>query len=193
MKVKVKHIKPISQIINSEKERWEKDVEIIALLQNVSKEKVLNYPFYKLNHYRNKIKFLYSKENNFKVRKYLFKNFRIYKLVNDVETFTTSRMLSIKTYSKDIEGNINKLCALLYKPLFSDGIDSEGNEKDLSYTVTSRMEKDFSKMSYTNVAGAVFFFLNVYQSLSEVSEIYLKELNSEMMKIIEIQTQTNIK
>ena len=64
MKVKVKHIKQISQIINSEKERWEKDVEIIALLQNVSKEKVLNYPFYKLNHYRNKIKFLYSKENN---------------------------------------------------------------------------------------------------------------------------------
>ena len=88
-----------------------------------------------------------------------------------------------------MEGNFSKLCALVYKPLFSDGIDSDGNESDLSYTVTSRMENDFSEMSYTKVAGAVFFLSKVSQTLSEASNWIIKDL--EMTMTAETKTPTH--
>ena len=50
---------------------------------------------------------------------------------------------------------------------------------DLSYTVTNRMKKDFAEMSYTKVAGAVFF----YQSFSDFernSNWIIKDLEMTM-------------
>ena len=176
MKIKVKHIPEITKIINSESTRIEKDCKILALVKGIELKEVESWKFFKLNYYRNQIKFLYAKDNVYRLNKYIIYKWRVYRLINDVEYFTTNRALSIKAYLKDMEGNFSKLCALVYKPLFSEGIDSDGNESDLSYTVTSRMEKDFSEMSYTKVAGAVFFLSKVSQTLSEASNWIIKDL-----------------
>ena len=173
MKIKVKHIPEITKIINSQSTRIEKDCKILALVKGIELKEVESWKFFKLNYYRNQIKFLYAKDNVYRLNKYIIYKWRVYRLINDVEYFTTNRALSIKAYLQDMEGNFNKLCALVYKPLFSEGIDSEGNESDLSYTVTNRMEKDFSEMSYTKVAGAVFFLSKVYAKFNRQCLIFV--------------------
>lgn len=177
MKVKVKHIPEINKIINNELlKRWEKDAKIIALVKGISVDEVNSWRFYKLNYYRNQIKFLYAKDNAYRVNKYVIKGFRVYRMVNDIEYFTANRALSIKAYINNMETNFSKLCALVYKPLFAQGLDDEGNEKDLNYSVTNRMEKDFAEMDYKKIAGAVFFYSNVSRSLNEVSTLIINEL-----------------
>ena len=42
------------------------------------------------------------------------------------------------------------------------------------------MEKDFSEMSYTKVAGAVFFLSKVSQTLNEASNWIIKDLEMTM-------------
>lgn len=186
MKIKVKHIPEITKIINSESTRIEKDCKIIALVKGIELKEVESWKFFKLNYYRNQIKFLYAKDNVYRLNKYIIYKWRVYRLINDVDYFTARRLLSIKAYLKDMEGNFNKLCAVVYKPLFSKGIDNDGNESDLGFGKINRMEKDFNEMSYTKVAGAVFFFFKVSQSLSEASNWIMNDL----MMTMEMETKT---
>lgn len=181
MKVQLKKIPAINKIINSNETQLDKECLILAEVLNKPLKEIQRWKFYKLNYYRSQIQFLFQKNRTYRVRKYLFVNFRIYKRVNEVEHFTTDRLLSIKTYVRNgIDNNIVQLAALCYKPLFSEGLDYEGNEKDMSYKVISKMEKDFANIDYRRVAGAVFFFCEVSQILNPLITYHINEATKEM-------------
>lgn len=177
MKVPLKHIPKINEIINSNVDRVDKECEILALLMNKPLRKIQSFKFWKLNYYRAQIQFLFEKDKVYRLNKYLFIKGIIYKRINEVEYFTTNRLLSIKTYVRGgIEQNITKLAALCYKPLFSDGLDADGNEIDLTYKVQTRMENHFAELDYRKVAGSIFFFCEVSQNLKPVITLHLNNL-----------------
>ncbi len=177
MKVPLKHIPKINEIINSNIDRVEKECEILALLMNKPLRQIQSYKFWKLNYYRSQIQFLFEKDKVYRLNKYLFIKGRIYKRINEVDRFTVNRLVSLKTYAKEgIEQNITKLAALCYKPLFSSGLDNDGNEIELSYSVNKRMEKAFNEVDSKQVLGAIFFFCAVSQNLKPVIELALRNL-----------------
>jgi hypothetical protein len=67
---------------------------------------------------------------------------------------------------------------LCYKPLFSEGLDSDGNEIDLTYKVQTRMENHFDELDYRSVAGAIFFFCEVSRNLKPVITLHLNNLEN---------------
>ena len=88
MKVPLKHIPKINEIINSNIDRVEKECEILALLMNKPLRKIQSYKFWKLNYHRSQIQFLFEKDKVYRLNKYLFIKGRIYKRVNEVEYST---------------------------------------------------------------------------------------------------------
>lgn len=199
-KIKVSQLQEIKKIILNEHLPLDRDIQIISYLTGKPIEELEAMDFVNkskfiftwtnkrksLDCYRERISFLFNSGSEFRLRKYILVKGRIYKLLTDVRMFSASRNLGIKTHLQNggADLNLNKLAALCYKPLFgSEKLDKHGNYVDLNDRVVNRMQKHFESVTVDQIAGGVFFYLDVSKSLNDLISIYQRQMTETMEEI----------
>lgn len=196
--LKVKDLPIIAGIINNDSlSRIDKDIQIIAYLNNKTVSEIEDIDIRQVNKMRTGIQFIYNEDDEFNVYRYILLNGTIYKALVDVDKFSVNRYLSIKAHIDNggWQNNCVKLIALCYKSLFTHGdIDEHGNYKDVSSKQLIKIERDFNNCKVSKIIGTLFFYSKIYNSLSLRIATYLNEaemMTREMTEYLKTQ-ETNL-
>ena len=165
----------INQIVKSDKDDLDKEIAIASIITGKSEEEILTMPLEQV-----KELFSYAKLNeaeaNLKVNKYVWLNGKLYTGITDLDKLTTGNYVDLKNFgSKDFIGNLHNLLAILYKPLLAGKIDGKKH---------AQIASDMLDAKLGQVAGLVFFYSNVLESLNPTIQMSLVMAAHEIQEVM---------
>ena len=178
--ITIRQYQLINQIVKSDKDELDKEIAIASIITGKSEDDILSMPLPQV-----KELFSYAKlneaESNLKVNKYVYLKGKVYVGLTDLDKLTTGNYVDLKNFGKDdFIGNLHNLLAILYKPLFAGKIDGKKHAKIAEAMLDAKLGQ---------VAGLVFFYSNVLESLNPTIQISLEIAArdiQETMKEIEL-------
>lgn len=172
----IKQYQAINQIVKSDLDELDKEVAIAALITGKTEDEILNLPIPEVKKIFSQTR-LRETEMSLKPKKYVFINGTLYVGLTDLDKLTTGNYVDLKNFgSKDFVSNLHNLLAILYKPLFSGEIDGKKHSKIASDMLDAKLGQ---------VAGLVFFYSNVLESLNPTIQMSLAIAAQDIQEVME--------
>lgn len=148
MKITVKQFQEISKVNDSNLDQLDKQIKIYSIATGKSEDFILNLPLDKIKKLANE-----SQVVNKGQAKYLFINGTLYKFVGIANSLNAGQYIDLKNFAKDFIGNLHKMLAIIYKPVFG------------KYD-HAKVSEDMLKADIGKVYGTLFFCSKVLEDLN---------------------------
>jgi len=147
----VKQFQHISNLVKSNKDELDKEIEIVSYLSGKSEDEVLKLPLGKIKKIFNDCGYASPSKG---ITKYLWIKGMLYKACLDCTELNTGQYIDLKNFAKQgINENLHNLLAIIYKPV-------------LGKVEHSKLANDILDVKLNKVYGIVFFYSAVLELLN---------------------------
>lgn len=119
-KITVRQYQVLNQILESDADLLDKQINAIAYFMGKSSVWVESLPLDIFKYYSSQLTFVKNPNINTKLKKYVFIKGRLFKAETEFEKLLSGQYIDLKELSKDGNSinNLHKLLACIYKPVF---------------------------------------------------------------------------
>ena len=173
MQITISQYQTINQIVKSNKDDLDKEIEAVAFLTRKSEDELLNLPLDKIRKTFAECGFSTPSQ---RLKRFIWVNGKLYKGCLDVTDLNTGQYIDLKNFAKqDFVSNLHNLLAVIYKPIW--GKYEHG-----------KVAEDMKSAKLNDVYGLVFFYSNLLEILNPtilMCSVLAKQDIEEVMKEIE--------
>lgn len=168
----VKQFIDADSIIRTEKKPLERAIKLIASLSGNPIDFIEQHSPEQIWSWNKELDFLNNPKLNDYIPKWLFIGTKVYKPLTDVSKLTAGQLIALKHYEEKSKGQefLADQLACIFLP-----INWYGGAKDYDAKKHNEIKADMLKAKMGDVYGTLFFYSGVFEMLSPVMEIYLRE------------------
>lgn len=168
----VKQFIDADSIIRAEKKPLDRAIKLIASLSGKSIEFIESHSPEQIWAWNKELDFLNNPKLNDYIPKWLFVGTKVYKPLTDIGKLTAGQLIALKHFEEKAKGQemLADQLACIFLP-----INWYGGAKAYDAKKHNEIREDMLKARMGDVYGTLFFYSGVFEMLSPVMEIYLRE------------------
>lgn len=168
----VKQFIDADHIIRSENKPLERAIKLIASLSGKPIDFIEQHTPEQIWEWNKELDFLDNPTLNDYIPKWLFVGTNVYKPLTNIEKLTAGQLIALKHYEEKSKGHelLADQLACIFLP-----INWYGGAREYDAKRHSEIKADMLKARMGDVYGTLFFYSGVFEMLSPVMEIYLRE------------------
>jgi hypothetical protein len=178
-KVTLSHYQQIYPILKSDLEGWEKDLQVVSILYNLTDAEIDELPISHYHRLRDAASFIYTEIPKGNTPKYIKGRKRTYKVNYQIEQIPFARYAEVKHFSGSEEDYFKNLHLLMASMVTPVGL----LKRKLKYNSDEHLDyaEDLQFAPFADIYHASVFFCHLYRNLIYASPAYLVDLFQSTM------------